>query len=657
VSVAAAAIACDTAQQPAAPQHPTLAGIVIDQPGLVLERAARTTLSATVTSTSGEPVDAPIVWRSADEQIASFAFGGVLLARQAGLTTVTASSAGVQSAPVSVQVVWTGPATITRGNWSAPVALNPGATLHDSVRVIVNNAAGAPVGRSRVAFTITSGGGTISPAVATTDVNGTAAAQWTLGPEIGPNTVTAAVVRDDGSLDSLVAQNAVSFSLTSYRALLVQSGSGQTRQILSTLPVNPSVRVVDSLGAPRRGVPVLFTAFGGGHVEFPLVSSGADGVASPGAWTLGDAPGDQALSATAEDAIVSVHATATGTPIYYRADTVVSGAASTCAIRIDGTVDCWGESPANGNGEAATATPTTVNGELIAASLGGGSAHFCALTAEGVAWCWGDSAGLDTTGRLTNPIAPTPVSTTLRWRQITTGGSHNCAIAADQSAWCWGMNSAGQLGARDTIRRVEPTPVSGAFAFSQISAGTSHTCGLTGDGAAFCWGANSSGQLGDGTSVGRSTPTAVAGGLRFQTIRAGDASSCALTITGRIYCWGLLGGSTQRIPTLYASPHPFVALTVGGGHACALEADGTARCWGDNSSGQLGDSTLVSRATPTLVAGGLAFSQLSSGQRHTCARTVAGDVACWGFNGSGELGDRNTALRSVPHLIVLGVNP
>ena len=59
-------------------------------------------------------------------------------------------------------------------------------------------------------------------------------------------------------------------------------------------------------------------------------------------------------------------------------------------------------------------------------------------------------------------------------------------------------------------------------------------------------------------------------------------------------------------------------------HTCALLNDGGARCWGNNTSGQLGDGSLVSKQLPTLVTGGLTFIQISAGMNHTCGVTNGG---------------------------------
>lgn len=657
ILAAAAFAACQAADRATAPVAPVLASIVIDTPSLVLERGSRVTLSATVRSREGARVDAPVVWQSGDSTIATFSRGGVLTARDTGVTSIVAASASVVSAAVPVRVVWVGPATIARGPWRPPSALNPGATLRDSVRVLVTNIAGAPVANAVVAFRVVSGGGSVAPRTASTSASGIAASQWTLGPAVGTNTIEAAVLRADGAPDSLVARNSVLFVVASYQALRVEAGDGQTQQILSAVPVSPRVRLVDSLGAPRRGVPVQFTPSAGGRVSLAVVSTNAEGLASPGEWSLGDLPGAQHLTASVEDAVVTLAATATGVPIHYSPAAIAAGAFSTCALEALGAIRCWGQSPQNGSADTSVTAPSGLGRPFAATAIVGGPSHFCALTQSATASCWGVSAALDSTGQPVSPVEAVTVAGSLPWLQVAAGGAHNCALAADHSAWCWGINSTGQLGTRDTLRRVAPALVTGAFAFTRIAAGAAHSCALATDGAAFCWGMNQAGQLGDGTTQSRLTPTAVAGSLTFREIGAGNAFTCGLTMDGRAWCWGTLGGAAQPVPVTWPAAPPFAALSVGGEHACALTADGVAMCWGSNAFGQLGDSTFTARAAPVAVAGGFRFSTISAGQQHTCALVLDGAVTCWGLNRAGELGDRHPASRAAPAFVVLGVVP
>lgn len=62
------------------------------------------------------------------------------------------------------------------------------------------------------------------------------------------------------------------------------------------LPVELAVRVTDADGQPVPDVEVRFQVSGGGAVERDVVVTSAEGVASPGGWTLGPRPGIQSLT-------------------------------------------------------------------------------------------------------------------------------------------------------------------------------------------------------------------------------------------------------------------------------------------------------------------------------------------------------------------------
>jgi hypothetical protein len=60
------------------------------------------------------------------------------------------------------------------------------------------------------------------------------------------------------------------------------------------------VRVTDAQGAPVKGVTVTFAVTGGGgSVDDPVRTTGDDGIARSGNWTLGPTPGSNTLEARA----------------------------------------------------------------------------------------------------------------------------------------------------------------------------------------------------------------------------------------------------------------------------------------------------------------------------------------------------------------------
>ncbi len=636
--------------------------ITIDPPSATLERGTRQQFSAVVNDQLDRPINVPVVWQSSNENAATFDSKGVLTAVDTGATVVTASTLGFTSKPVTVVVVWNGAATIARFAWTPPNAATPGAIVFDSIRVFVTNKSGAPVGGARVLFAVTGGGGSVSQTVTTSSSNGLAATQWTLGANPNFNSITAAVVDTTNQPLAFVGGNPVSFGVTAYAALSAVAGDHQTGQILSDLPIAPSVKLVDSLGKPRAGVPITFSATGGGRVPFPTVSTGADGVASPGTWTLGDISGVQNLIARVESGTLKLQATSTGTAIHYTPVHVALGGFSTCGLDAGGVPSCMGQEPQIGGGDTVNkSTPTQVGAAVSLQSIAGSSTHFCGVATGNTISCWGINALVDTTGKNAGlATVPTQLPSALTWAQVAPGASHTCAITTTQDAFCWGSNQLGQLGTRgDTTSRFAPTAVFGGFKFSAIAAGLNHACALTvSHDACSGWGSNQFGQLGDGTGINRVAPTLVAGGLSSQAIGGGDPWTCGLTTSGQAYCWGAVQGiGAVAVPHQYVGAPVFVSLAVGSGHACALTGDGSAYCWGNNQFGQLGDSTNVSRTDPTPVAGGLKFKSISTGVAHSCGLTTDGSLACWGDNLAGELGEKTVATRSVPRFVILGVTP
>ncbi|MFL5461261.1 MAG: Ig-like domain-containing protein, partial [Gemmatimonadales bacterium] len=83
----------------------------------------------------------------------------------------------------------------------------PGSPLSQPVVVKLLDQDGNPMPDQRVAWVISTGGGTVVPQSPTTDENGTASATWTLGSE-GPNSVNAVVTGIDPVTFTAMAQNA-----------------------------------------------------------------------------------------------------------------------------------------------------------------------------------------------------------------------------------------------------------------------------------------------------------------------------------------------------------------------------------------------------------------------------------------------------------------
>ncbi len=80
-------------------------------------------------------------------------------------------------------------------------------------------------------------------------------------------------------------------------SLAISAGDAQTAAPGAALAVNPAVLVRDATGKPFAGATVTFTVdSGGGTIASPTATTGSDGIATAGKWTLG-ATGPQVLSA------------------------------------------------------------------------------------------------------------------------------------------------------------------------------------------------------------------------------------------------------------------------------------------------------------------------------------------------------------------------
>ncbi|MEO8675716.1 MAG: right-handed parallel beta-helix repeat-containing protein [Casimicrobiaceae bacterium] len=192
-----------------------------------------------------------------------------------------------------------------------------------------------------------------------------------------------------------------------------------------------------------------------------------------------------------------------------------------------------------------------------------------------------------------------------------------------------------------------------------ISAGSTgqHTCAVVGSGAK-CWGDNTGGQLGDGTTNPSYTPIAVNGMTSGVTsVVAGYLHSCAIVTGGAVKCWGnnstgQLGDGTlvQRLTATAVMniSSGATALALGGGHTCALVAGGV-KCWGQNTNGQLGDNSTTQRLAPVSVSGlSSGVIAIAAGLLHTCAVLNTGAVRCWGLNTNGQIGDNSQTQRLIP---------
>lgn len=200
-----------------------------------------------------------------------------------------------------------------------------------------------------------------------------------------------------------------------------------------------------------------------------------------------------------------------------------------CGIRANGTIWCWGRDL---NGQLGDGTsnnspvslPTQVENTVEGAfwadykSLTVGSGHNCAIRVDGSLWCWGrGGSGQLGNGGNSDSSLSVQVQTSAGggaywtdWISVNAGDQFTCGIRADHSAWCWGLGTSGQLGrgvsSSSNLPRQVQTSAGGStywndWKYIGVSDGATGACGIRTNGRLYCWGLGNSGQLcGGGTS-------------------------------------------------------------------------------------------------------------------------------------------------------------
>lgn len=248
----------------------------------------------------------------------------------------------------------------------------------------------------------------------------------------------------------------------------------------------------------------------------------------------------------------------------------------TCAVRIDGTMICWGEfDPPAGLG--------------LVTQVSVGDWHTCALKTDGAVVCW---AAYDANyyGETSVPDGLGSVSL------ISAGELYNCALKTNGTVVCWGYNRDGQATVPDDLTSVV-----------QVSAGSVITCALKADGTVVCWGYA-------GGFLGRNpVPPGLA---EVVQVSAGGAHACAVKTDGSLVCWGESGINQAEVP---AALGPVIDVSAGYDYTCAVKTDRTVVCWGDYTWGQIDVPDDLS-----------SVAQVSAGTYNTCALKLDGTVVCWG---------------------------
>jgi alpha-tubulin suppressor-like RCC1 family protein len=316
---------------------------------------------------------------------------------------------------------------------------------------------------------------------------------------------------------------------------------------------------------------------------------------------------------------------------------VSAGGTHTAAITTGGQLYAWG---LNGTASYQTnflgdntvfsrSSPVQIGALTNWAQVSAGSAHTAAVKTDGALWAW----GVGTNGRLgdgtiVNRSSPVQIGALTNWAQVSAGGTHTAAITTGGQLYAWGNNGSDQIGDNTVFSRSSPVQIGALTNWAQVSAGASHTASVKTDGTMWAWGGNAQGAVGDGTVVNKSSPVQIGALTNWAQVSTGNANTAAVKTDGTMWAWGDNTGGKLGQNDVYinrSSPVQIGALTnwarvsTSSSNVSAIKTDSTLWAWGSNTTGQLGDGTVVSKSSPVQIGALTGWAQSSAGNNHTTA--------------------------------------
>ncbi|MBN2196910.1 MAG: hypothetical protein JW751_29165 [Polyangiaceae bacterium] len=235
-------------------------------------------------------------------------------------------------------------------------------------------------------------------------------------------------------------------------------------------------------------------------------------------------------------------------------EVLAPGGTHTCAIQEPSRLWCWGRQEGGAVGLGVIGPPLSVPARVGEpsefADIGTGNGHSCAVRMDGSLWCWGHVECWQT-GTRTHELVPRRIGERC-WREIAACSQHTCGIDAEARLYCWGDNDSGQLGLGFVGGGSEtsfgcnggpnafdvPEPVMPALRFRRVALGALHTCAITVDGELYCWGYNEQHQVAPKDEREVPVPARVGSATDWVEIAPGFFHTCARNATGDVYCVG-----------------------------------------------------------------------------------------------------------------------
>ncbi len=186
---------------------------------------------------------------------------------------------------------------------------------------------------------------------------------------------------------------------------------------------------------------------------------------------------------------------------------VAVGMGHVCGVQSDGTLHCWGRNTDGQLGQPEGAagqerSPRAVGSETDWIRVASSQSSSCAIRADLGLWCWGESnfASLGFGGPDGTLYEPQLRPDGMDWFAVGVSVFHGCGVRGID-AWCWGRAIEGQLGISQDDPQPTPIQVLPGEPWRAVEVGRFNSFFVRMDGAVFGSGANC-GRLGNGELPG-----------------------------------------------------------------------------------------------------------------------------------------------------------
>ena len=176
--------------------------------------------------------------------------------------------------------------------------------------------------------------------------------------------------------------------------------------------------------------------------------------------------------------------------------------------------------------------------------------------------------------------------------------------------------------------------------WKSISVGELHTVGIKVDNTLWSFGNGGDwGRLGAGDITQLLVPTKISTSQDWREVSGSDFHNLAIKNNGTLWSWGnnssgQLGNNssiTKYSPTQIGNSQ-WKTVRAGTNHSVGIKIDGTLWAWGENEDASIGDGTFVDRFVPTLISSNTNWATVDCNLSRNIAVKTDGTLWVWGMN-------------------------